>query len=63
MFANRILSSWLYEIDNVGIETICEKTGFWDLFGKQLLRPRLGSSISQPGFGTLAGQAVNEDDA
>ena len=63
MFANRVLSGWLDEIDDVGIVTICENTSFWDLFGKQLFWPRLGSSISQPSFSTFTGQAVNEDDA
>ena len=63
MLANRVLSCWLAEMDDVGIVTIRENTGFWDLFGKQLLRPGPGCSISQPSFCAFAGQAVNEDDA
>ena len=63
MLGNGILSSGFDEMDDVGIVTIRENAGFWDLFGKQLLRPGPGSSISQPCFCTFAGQAVNEDDA
>lgn len=63
MFENRVLSCRLEEMDNVGIVTICDDTGFWDLLGEQLFRPRLGSSISEPGFGAFTGQPVNEDNA
>lgn len=63
MFANRILSRGLDEMDDVGIVTICDDTGFGDLLGKQRFRPRQCSSISEPSFGAFAGQPVNKDDA
>ena len=63
MLENSILSSRLDEMDDVGIITIRENTGFWDTFGKQLLRPGSSSSISQPCFCPVAGQAMNEYDA
>lgn len=63
MFADRVLSRRLDEVDDVGIVTVCDNTGFWYFFGEQFLRPRPCSSISQPSLCAFAGQAVNEDDA